>query len=82
MRAEAMERMSRSSILEHALRQAPGRPVILIRPAPVRVRAVVGNALAYTITHVLVEWLEAGEYRVHWEASWQVRRIRNSSQNP
>jgi hypothetical protein len=64
---------------EHALEQAPGKPVILLRPAPVKVRSIVGNAIAYTVTHVLVEWDTGGEYNVRWEATWLVRRLQNRS---
>lgn len=58
-----------------ALRQAPGRPVLLIRPAPVRARFAAGHAIAYTLTHVLVEGDVDGDYFVRWEASWQVKRV-------
>ena len=64
---------------EHALGQAPGKPVILLRPAPVKVRSIVGNAIAYTVTHVLVEWDTDGEYNVRWEATCLVRRLQNRS---
>jgi hypothetical protein len=69
-----MEEICRSAIREHALRHAPGRPIILVRPAPVKARCIAGNAIAYTVTHVLVEWEAAGEYQVRWEASWLVKR--------
>jgi hypothetical protein len=69
---------SRAAVREHALRQAPGRPIILIRPAPVKVRFITGNAHAYTVTHVLVEWDADGEYHVRWEASWRVKRLQNN----
>ncbi len=74
-----VEDMCRSAARENALREAPGRAVILIRPAPVKVRFVTGNAIAYTVTHVLVEWAAAGEYQVRWEASWLVKRVQNGS---
>jgi len=64
---------------QHALGQAPGKPVIMLRPAPVKVRSVIGNAIAYTVTHVLVEWDTDGEYNVRWEATWLVRRVQKSS---
>ncbi|MCU1520041.1 MAG: hypothetical protein JWN19_426 [Arthrobacter sp.] len=67
--------MSRSTVREQALGQAPGRPVILVRPAPVKVRTITGHAIAYTVTHVLVEWDAAGAYHVRWEASWLVKRV-------
>lgn len=38
-----------------------------------------GNAIAYTVTHVLVEREAAGEYLVRWEASWLVKRVQNGS---
>ena len=64
---------------KHALEEAPGRPVIMLRPAPVRVRSSIGTAIAYTVTHVLVEWDTDGEYNVRWEATWLVRRVETSS---
>ena len=59
---------------EDALQQAPGRPITLLRPAPVRVRSLPATAIAYTVTDVLVEWDEDGGYHLRWEASWLVRR--------
>jgi hypothetical protein len=64
---------------EQALEDAPGRPVIMLRPARVRVRSVIGHAIAYTVTHILVEWDTDGQYNVRWEASWLVRRVEQSS---
>lgn len=64
---------------KHALEEAPGRPVVMLRPAPVRVRSSIGRAIAYTVTHVLVEWDADGQYNVRWEASWLVRRVGTSS---
>ena len=72
---DTAERMCRSAAREYALKQAPGRPVVVRRPLPVTVRSVPGNAIAYTVTHVLVEWDTNGEYNVKWEASWQVKRL-------
>jgi hypothetical protein len=60
---------------EQALNDAPGRPVIMLRPAPVRVRSIIGNAIAYTVTHVLVEWDTGEDHHVRWEANWLVRRV-------
>ena len=59
---------------EEALRQAPGRPVVLLHPAAVTVRSNLGQAVAYTVTDVLVEWTEDSSYHLRWEASWLVRR--------
>lgn len=64
----------RSLMRDQALKHAPGRPVLLLRPAPVKVRSCVGNAVAYTVTDVLVEWDEDSCYHLRWEASWLVRR--------
>ena len=64
---------------EQALKEAPGRPVIMLRPAPVKVRSILGHAIAYTVTHVLVEWTTDEQYKVRWEASWLVRRVEESS---
>jgi len=65
----------RSLIREDALRQAPGRPVILLNPTPVTVRSLAATAIAYTVTDVLVEWDGNGAYHVRWEASWLVRKV-------
>ncbi|MDQ0769070.1 hypothetical protein QF031_001819 [Pseudarthrobacter defluvii] len=64
----------RSRMREEALRQAPGRPIVLLRPTPVRVRSLPATAVAYTVTDVLVEWDADGGYQLRWEASWLVRR--------
>jgi hypothetical protein len=63
---------------EQALEEAPGRPVMMLRPARVKVRSVIGNAIAYTVTHILVEWDADGRYNVRWEANWLVRRVGES----
>ena len=76
---ETAETTRRSEARECALRQAPGRPLMVLRPVPVRVRSERGNAIAYTVTHVLVEWDTDGEYFVKWEASWQVKRLRGDA---
>ena len=64
----------RTEMREDALRRAPGKPIILLRPAPVRVRSLPAAAVAYTVTDVLVEWEGDGGYHLRWEASWLVRR--------
>lgn len=66
--------MRRRAALDGALARAPG-PVTRIPPVSVKVRAIEGKAIAYTPTHVLVEWVRYGEYHVRWEAKWQVRRV-------
>lgn len=58
-----------------ALRQAPGVPVVMLRPARVKVRATTGYALAYTVTHVLIERADNDGYGLSWEAAWLVRRL-------
>ncbi len=65
----------RSEMREQALWHAPGRPVVLLRPAPVQVQSIAATALAYTVTHVLVEWEGDVGYQLRWEASWLVRRM-------
>lgn len=65
----------RSEMRDEALRQAPGRPIILLRPAPVTVRSMPANALAYTVTDVLIEWDADMDYHLRWEASWLVHRV-------
>jgi len=66
--------LCRTQFREEALRQAPGRPVVLLHPAAVKVRSIQGRAVAYTVTDVLVEWTEDSFYHLRWEASWLVRR--------
>jgi len=73
--APCADGVAQSALIEDALRQAPGRPVVLLRPAAVKVRSLLGNALAYTVTHVLVEWDADGAHHARWEASWLVRRV-------
>lgn len=53
--------------------------MILLRPATVQVRSIIGNAIAYKVTHVLVEWETDGEYGVRWEANCLVRPVQNSA---
>jgi hypothetical protein len=76
---EAVEEMNRSAMREHALEQAPGRLVVVAAPVTVKVRSVAGKAIAYTVTHVLVERDADGEYGVRWEANWQVKRVPTGS---
>lgn len=68
-------RMAQPAAREDALRQAPGRPVLMLRPAPVKVGSTLGQAVAYTVTHVLVEWENDGGHDARWLASWLVRRL-------
>ena len=68
-------RMAQSAAREDALRQAPGKPVLMLRPAPVKAGCTVGHAIAYTVTHVLVEWANDGDREGRWLASWLVRRL-------
>lgn len=62
-----------AAMREDVLRQAPGRPVLMLRPARVKVGPRTGLATAYTVTHVLVEWDDGQDAR--WVASWLVRRL-------
>lgn len=66
---------SPEAAVEVALLQAPGQPIVMLRPSPVRVRGVTGRAIAYTVTHVLIERPGTGENRLRWESSWLVRRL-------
>jgi|GEM_PF-4331978 len=68
-------RRTPSALREEALTHAPGRPVLMRRPAPVKVRAVIGSAIAYTVTHILVEQDGNGPYSVRWEPGWLVHRL-------
>jgi hypothetical protein len=47
----------------------------MLRPARVKVGSTVGQAIAYTVTHVLVEWEDDGGPDARWLASWLVRRL-------
>ena len=68
--------MRRSAAITGAIARAPGGPVTPLEPRPlVHVRAVYGRAVATTPTHVLWEWVKAGEYHVRWDEKWQVRRV-------
>lgn len=71
---ESLESMRRAAVRDHALLRPPGK-VTRIPPTPVRVRVITGNAIAYTPTHVLVEWEAHGEYHVRWEEKWQVKKV-------
>ncbi len=67
--------VAQSTLRQDALQQAPGRPVLMLRPARVKVGSINGLATAYTVTHVLVEWDDDGNHDARWIASWLVRRI-------
>jgi hypothetical protein len=47
----------------------------MLRPAPVKVGSTTGHAVAYTVTHVLVEWENDAGRDARWLASWLVRRL-------
>ncbi len=72
---QSWEEMRREATREDALRRPPSGVVTRIEPVPVRVRAITGEAIAYTATHVLVEWVRWGEHHVRWEESGQVERL-------
>lgn len=68
--------MRRAAAIQGALARAPGGPVTLLDPRPlVKVRAGYGRAVAVTQTHVLHEWVKAGEYHCRWDEKWQVHRV-------
>jgi len=67
--------VAQAAVREAALRQAPGRPVLMLRPAQVKAGSIIGLAIAYTVTHVLVEWDDGGGHDARWVASWMVRRL-------
>jgi hypothetical protein len=75
-RVTSLESMRRSAAITGAIARAPGGAVTLLDPRPlVHVRAAYGRAIAVTETHVLWEWVKAGEYHVRWDEKWQVRRV-------
>lgn len=61
------------SLRQGALQQAPGKLILMLHPAPVRVHSSSAQAIAYTVTHVLVEWFDDDGYQLRWVASWMVR---------
>jgi hypothetical protein len=64
-----------SAAREDALRQAPGKPVLMLRPARVKVNSTLAHAIAYTVTHVLIERADDSDYDIRWVATWMVRRL-------
>lgn len=72
---QSWEELRREAVREDALRRPPSGVVTQIEPVRVRVRAVVGEAIAVTGSHVLVEWVRWGEHHVRWEENWQVHRL-------
>lgn len=68
--------MRRDGAIRGQLARAPGGHVTMLDPHPlVRVRVTYGRAVAVTPTHVLHEWVKAGEYHCRWDEKWQVRRV-------
>lgn len=68
--------MRRAAAIRGALARAPGGAATLLDPRPlVHVRVGYGRAVAVTSTHVLHEWVKAGEYHCRWDEKWQVRRV-------
>lgn len=73
---ESMDEMRRSAVRSAQLARAPGGKVIELPDRPmVKVRAVYGRAVAVTPTHVLHEWVKAGEFHIRWDEKWQVRQV-------
>lgn len=71
-----MEEIRRSAAREGALARAPGGQFTGLPDTPlVRVRAVYGRAIAQTPTHVLHEWVKAGQYFIRWDEKWQVHKV-------
>lgn len=64
-----------STLRQDALQQTPGWPVLMVRPARVKMGSIIGLAMAYTVTHVLVEWDDDGNHYARWVASWLVCRL-------
>jgi hypothetical protein len=71
----SLESMRRAAAISGALARAPG-PMTLLEPRPlVKVRVAYGRAVAVTPTHVLWEWVKAGEHHVRWDEKWQVNKV-------
>lgn len=48
----------------------------MLDPRPLtRVRAIHGQAIATTTTHVLHEWKKAGQWFSRWDEKWQVHKV-------
>lgn len=68
--------MRREAARKGLLARAPGGSVQLLdTPVLVRVRAVYGQAIATTPTHVLHEWVRYGEYHARWDEKCQVHPV-------
>jgi len=73
---DVIEEIRRAGAVRAALARAPGGAAQLLDPRPlVHVRAVYGRAVATTPTHVLHEWVRAGEYHCRWDEKWQVHPV-------
>jgi hypothetical protein len=47
----------------------------MLRPARVKVNSTLAHAIAYTVTHVLIERADDSDYDIRWVATWMVRRL-------
>lgn len=68
--------MWREATVRALLARAPGTDPQLLDPRPlVRVRAVYGRAIAITSSHILHEWVKAGQHHVRWDQRRQVHPV-------
>lgn len=71
-----MDEIRRTAARRAQLARAPGGRVTLFDPKPlVKVRAVYGRAVAETATHVMHEWVKAGQPHIRWDEKWQVQPV-------
>lgn len=73
---ESMDEIRRASARRMQLARAPGGQATELPDRPlVKVRAVYGRAIAETPTHVLHEWVKAGQFHVRWDEKRQVQIV-------
>jgi len=73
---ESMGDMQRAMARRAERARAPGGEIAeLPGKPPVKVRAVYGRAVAMTPTHVLHEWVKAGQFHTRWDEKWQVQKV-------
>lgn len=68
--------MRHEALVRDLLARPPGTDLTMLDPRPLtRVRAIYGQAIATTNTHVLHEWRKAGQWFVKWDEKWQVHKV-------
>lgn len=68
--------MRHEALVRDLLARPPGSNLTILDPRPLtRVRAIHGQAIATTTTHVLHEWKKAGQWFARWDEKWQVTPV-------